>query len=79
MLTVNDASQILTKKLVAVLSEKLEAGTAMNALAHMALYGWIDVGPGNHIRGMPFRHLCPTCAAKWKGEVTCEPKQRLTP
>lgn len=37
MITVEDAPKELTKKLVAVLSEKLETGTAMNALAHMSL------------------------------------------
>ena len=37
MITAEDAPRILTKKLVAVISDKLEAGTAMNALAHMAL------------------------------------------
>ncbi len=73
-----------TRPYTRILCDGCEATTGLHldaagALAHMALYGWIDVGPGNHIRGMPFRHLCPTCAAKWKGEVTCEPKQRLTP
>jgi len=45
MLTLNDAPQILTKKLVAVLNEKLEPGTAMNALAHMALGMGAALGP----------------------------------
>lgn len=37
MITASDAPKTLTKKLVAVISDKLEAGVAMNALAHMSL------------------------------------------
>ena len=45
MITVTDAPQTLSKKLVAVLSEKLETGTALNALAHMALGMGTRLGP----------------------------------
>jgi hypothetical protein len=45
MITAEDAPQQLTKKLAAVLSEKLEPGMAMNALAHMALGMGTVVGP----------------------------------
>ncbi len=45
MITAEDTSQILTKKLVAVISEKLETGVAMNALAHMALGMGATLGP----------------------------------
>lgn len=37
MITHGDAPRVLTKKIVAVLNEKLLTGVAMNALAHMAL------------------------------------------
>ena len=36
--------------------------------AVMAAGGWHDVGPGSHIRGMQFRHLCAACAAAWTHE-----------
>ena len=45
MITVEDAAKTLTKKLVAVISDKLEAGTAMNALAHMSLGLGTLLGP----------------------------------
>jgi len=37
MITTEDTPKILTKKIAAVVSEKIEIGTAMNAVAHMAL------------------------------------------
>jgi hypothetical protein len=37
MIKAGETHKELTKKLVAVISDKLEAGTAMNALAHMSL------------------------------------------
>lgn len=45
MITAEDQPRTLTKKLVAVVSEKLEAGTAMNALAHMSLGLGTLLGP----------------------------------
>jgi hypothetical protein len=45
MIVAGDAPQTLTKKLVAVLNEKLEAGVALNALAHMALGMGARLGP----------------------------------
>lgn len=45
MIVAEDAPKILTNKLVAVVSEKLEAGVAMNALAHMSLGLGTLLGP----------------------------------
>lgn len=45
MITLETPAKTLTKKLVAVINEKLEAGTGMNALAHMALGMGTLLGP----------------------------------
>ncbi len=45
MITVDSPPQNLNKKIVAVLSEKLETGTALNTLAHMALGMGTILGP----------------------------------
>lgn len=45
MITSETPPQTLTKKLAAVVSEKLEPGVAMNALAHMALGLGTVLGP----------------------------------
>jgi len=49
MITADDAPKQLSKKLAAVLSEKLEAGVAMNALAHMALGMGTVLGSGESL------------------------------
>jgi hypothetical protein len=69
MITADDPPKSLTKKLIAVLNEKLEAGIALNALAHMALgmgtvlgpeeammCDYVDAGNGHHpsISAYPF-------------------------
>ncbi len=45
MITLKDPPVAMTKKLVAVLNEKVEAGTAVNTLAHMALGMGTLLGP----------------------------------
>jgi hypothetical protein len=45
MIGADDAPQALTKKLVAVLSEKIEVGTALNTVAHMAMGMGTILGP----------------------------------
>jgi hypothetical protein len=45
VITIDTPSIILTKKLTAVLNEKLEIGVAMNALAHMSIGMGTVLGP----------------------------------
>ncbi len=45
MIKHGDASLALSKKIAAVVSEKIEVGTAMNAVAHMALGLGTVLGP----------------------------------